>query len=196
MLVLFPSVTWGQLPVASTPVALSAAMGVAAASTNRDGLAYGVAYHRLVRPHVAVGASLLFQPLNHASAQYAPPTPCPQPGCRSQYPGTGLISLLLDVELHADAARVGPYGSIGAGASYYRHPPDAGARVVPALAVGAGFDLPISIARIRVEGRYLRLVGSGVNGVDLGAATLGVVLPGCLTRACSCRASAVSVGMD
>ncbi len=64
-------------------------------------------------------------------------------------------------------------------------PPEAGARVAPALTAGAGFDFPMSVARLRVELRYLRLVGSGANGVNLGAATLGVVLPGCPTSACS-----------
>jgi hypothetical protein len=144
-----------------------------------------VAYHRVVKPRLAVGASLLYHALDHASAEYAPLRACPLgSACISRYPGTGLVSALLDVELYPDVARVGPFGSLGAGLSGYRDPPDAGRRVVPALAAAVGFDLPVSVARLRIEVRYLRLVGSGANGVDLGAATLGAVLPGCVIRAC------------
>ena len=184
LLVAWPSITWAQAPLATRPRTVTASLGVAASSTNRNGLACAVAYHRVVTPRVATGASLLFHALDHASAVYGPTPCCPEGDTVSQHPGAGLVSLLLDVELYPDAARVGPYASLGAGGSYYHDPPDAGARVLPAVSLGAGFDMPVSVARLRIEVRYL-LLGSGANAVHLGSTMLGLVLPGCLTRACS-----------
>jgi len=185
LLTLLSSVSRAQEPAGFRPLAVTIAAGFAAASTNRDGSAYGAGIHRVAKPWLVIGAQFLYHPLDHATAQYAGPSPCRHPGCTSERPGAGLFSLLLDVEWHLDPALVGLYGSAGTGAGCYRDPPEGGARVVPALTAAAGFDFPIRVARVRVEVRYLRLVGRGANAVDLGTATLGVVLPGCLTSACS-----------
>jgi len=184
--VFVPAVGWGQLPADPGSSAFTAAVGVGWASTGLGGPAYGLGYHRLLRPRVVAGALLLYHAIDHPGADYSPIWSCSRSKqCVVQRPGANLASLLLAIELYPDPARVGPFGSIGVGASYYGRAPDKGSRLVPVLAGAAGFDLPISVARLRLEARYMRLVGVGAGAVDIGAAMVALVLPGCLTRVCS-----------
>jgi len=181
-LALLPSVSLGQSPRAVRRSEITLAYGYSAASTDRGGIALRAGYHGTLHPQVAAGVSLLYSPLDGWGADYSP---CP-PGsaCPYRRTGTGLISVLADLELYADPARFGLYLSVGAGPNFWLERPGAGYRLVPGLAAAVGFDLPAIVARIRVEARYLRLLGSRPNVISLGAGTIGVVLPVCMTGNC------------
>ena len=186
LVLLVPSLAVAQGVVPPGTSFITLGLGYAGASTNRVGATFHVGYHHAWSPRIAAGAQLQYHALDHSAADYAPCTPatCGTP----RIPGSALLTLLVDVQAFVEPERVGPYLSLGLAPSYYLEPPDPGDRLLPGLTAAAGFDVPVGSGRIRLEFRYIGLIGAAVNRVDLGAATLGLTFPGCLTRACSGRA--------
>ncbi len=177
LIAFLPALAHAQAPPAAPPPYVTIAAGLSIASTERSGTALQLGYHRPLHSNLGVATSLSY----HTLSRYSGPSyaPC-QPGTVCAVPpspGKGLVGAGLEIELNADRTRVGPYLIFGAGAFFFLHPPEPGTAFAPAGTAAVGFDVPVSVSRLRIELRYQQLVGVDQAAVALGTATVAFAIP-------------------